>query len=176
MARVVFLRAANVGGKNVFRPAQLVAALEHLGAVNVGAAGTFLIRGKASAASIRHEILTRMPFTPELTVIPARDVLELVRTVPFARAALSKDQRGWVAVLAEKPKAEPKLPLLKPEGKDWSVRLDRVEGPFALGLWRRTACGFVFPNQVVETVLGVRATTRWWETMVRIAALVEEKA
>jgi uncharacterized protein (DUF1697 family) len=176
MSSVVFLRAANVGGKNVFRPAQVVAALGHLGAVNVGAAGTFLIRQKASAASIRRELLALMPFEPELTILPAREVLNVVGTAPFDRVTFSKDQRGWVAVLASKPKVEPRLPLLKPEGKGWSVRLDRIEGPFALGLWRRTARGFTSPNLVVETALGVRATTRWWETMERIAALIEEKA
>jgi uncharacterized protein (DUF1697 family) len=175
MARVVFLRAANVGGKNVFRPAQLVAALGHLGAVNVGAAGTFLIRGKASEAMIRREILARMSFTPELSVIPASDVLDLVRRAPLGRVALSKDLRGWVAVLSGKPKKQPTLPLSRPEGKEWSVRVDRVEGPFALGLWRRRARGFVYPNQVVETALGVRATLRWWETMKRIAMLIEEE-
>ena len=175
MSSVVFFRAANVGGKNVFRPAQVVAALEHLGAVNVGAAGTFLIRKKASAASVRREILAQMPFEPELTVVPAAEVLSVVRRAPLGRVTFSKDQRGWVAVLASKPKVEPTLPLLKPEGKDWSVRMDRIEGPFALGLWRRTKRGFTFPNQVVETALGVRATTRWWETMERIAALIEEK-
>jgi len=31
----------------------------------------------------------------------------------------------------------------------------------------------VFPSKVVEDTLGVRATTRWWETLERIAKLVE---
>jgi len=174
MSRVVFLRAANVGGKNVLRPAQLVAALAHLDAVNVGAAGTFLIRGKASAALIRREILTRIPFELDLAVLPGRDVLDLVRGAPLGHAAFSKDQRGWVAILCGKPKGRPKLPLTKPEGKDWSVRLERIEPPFAIGLWRRRARGYIAPNQVVETALGVRATTRYWETIERIAELIEE--
>jgi uncharacterized protein (DUF1697 family) len=173
MSRVVFLRAANVGGKNVFRPAQLATALAHLDAVNVGAAGTFLIRGNSSAALIRKEIQARIPFDLDLTVIPGRDVLELVRRAPFGRVAFSKDQRGWVAVLCGKPTAKPTLPLTRPDGKEWSVRMDRVEGPFALGLWRRRARGFISPNEVVERALGVRATTRYWETIERIVALIE---
>jgi uncharacterized protein (DUF1697 family) len=172
MPHVVFLRAANVGGRNVFRPAQLAAALAHLDVVNVGAAGTFLVRASSPAASIRREILARLPFGPQVAVRPAGEVLALVRSDPFRRAKLSKDLRGWVAVLGGRPKARPTLPLATPAGKEWSVRFERVEGAFALGLWRRRAGGFVYPNQVVENALGVPATTRYWETFERIARLL----
>lgn len=173
MSNVVFLRAANVGGKNVFRPAQVAAALKHLDVVNVGAAGTFLVRGNVSTAEIRREILAHLAFDPELSVRPAREILALVRSEPFRRVAFSKDLRGWVAVLGGRPAARPTLPLSKPEGKAWSVRLDRIEGAFALGLWRRRPDASLFPNQVVESTLRVRATTRFWETILRLAGLIE---
>ena len=173
MSHVVLLRAANVGGKNVFRPAQLAAALEHLDVVNLGAAGTFVVRGNATPASIRREILAQLPFQPEVAVLRAREVVALVRSRPFKGVRFSKDLRGWVATLGRRPKAWPRLPLSKPAGKAWSVRFDRVEGPFALGLWRRRLGGFVFPNQVVESALGVPATTRWWETLERIAEVLD---
>jgi uncharacterized protein (DUF1697 family) len=171
-AHVVFLRAANVGGKNVFRPARLAAELTHMDMVNVGAAGTFVVRGKASPAAIRREILARLPFAPEIAVRPAAEIVALVKSDPFRGARLSKDLRGWVAVLGRRPRALPDLPLAKPAGKAWSVRFERLDGAFALGLWQRRPGGFVFPNQVVEGALGVPATTRWWETLERVAALV----
>lgn len=136
MAHVVFLRAANVGGKNVFRPARMAAGLAHLDVANVGAAGTFVVRGKATAASIRREILAQLPFEPEIVIRPAGEVLALVRSEPFRGISFSRDLRGWVAALGGRPKTQPELPLATPEGKAWSVRLDRVEGGFALGLWR----------------------------------------
>jgi uncharacterized protein (DUF1697 family) len=173
MAHVVFLRAGNVGGKNVFRPAQVALALAHLDVVNVGAAGTFLVRAKASASSIRREILAQLKFEPEIAVIPAEEIVAIVRKRPFSGAKFTKKQRGWVAVLCGKPKTRPDLPLTAPKGRSWSVRLDRVEGPFALGIWHRRAGGFVFPNQLVEKTLGVKATTRWWETIERVAKLIE---
>ena len=171
MAHVVFLRAANVGGKNVFRPAQLAAALAHLEVVNVGAAGTFVVHAKASAAAIRREILSRLPFEPALAVRPASEVTALVESEPFRGEPLSKDLRGWVAVLTSAPKSKPALPLTKPAGKPWCVRFDRVEGVYALGLSHRRPGVSVFPNQVVEAVLGVPATTRWWETFEKVAAI-----
>lgn len=171
---VVFLRAANVGGKNVFRPVQLARALPHLDLVNVGAAGTFVVRGKATPAKVRREILARLPFVPALAVPSSAEVLALVRSKPFAGVRFSKVLRGWVAPLAGRPKSQPKLPLAVPAGKAWSVRFDRVVGSFALGLCRRRPRGFVFPNQVVEKALGVQATTRWWETLERVAEILEE--
>jgi len=173
VAHVVFLRAANVGGKNVFRPAQLATAMSHLDMVNVGAAGTFVIREKSSTAAIRRELVQRLPFECHIAIRPAKDVLELVRADPFAGVRLSKDLRGWVAVLGAKPKSLPKLPLTFPAGKSWSVRFDSIDGAFALGLWRRQPKGFVFPSNSVEATLGVPATTRFWETFGRIAAVLE---
>jgi uncharacterized protein (DUF1697 family) len=173
MAHVVFMRAANVGGRNVFRPAQLAAALARLDVVNVGAAGTFVVRGPATPAAIRREILARLPFEPGIAIRPAGEVLALVRSRPFARVEFSKDLRGWVAVLAGRPKSRPALPLVKPAGAMWGVRVEHVEGAYALGLCQRRPGGSVFPNEVVETALGVRATTRWWETFERVVALLE---
>jgi len=173
MAHVVFLRAGNVGGKNVFRPAQLALALSHLDVVNVGAAGTFLVRARASASSIRREILAQLHFEPEIAVVTAGEIQALVEKKPFSGAKFTKKQRGWVAVLCGKPKTLAQLPITIPAGRSWSVRFDRVEGAFALGLWRRPVGGFVFPSLVVEKALGVKATTRWWETIERVAKLIE---
>jgi uncharacterized protein (DUF1697 family) len=174
MAHVVFFRAANVAGRNVFRPARLAADLAHLDVANVGAAGTFVVRGKATEASIRREILARLPFEPEIVVRPASEILALVASDPFREVTFSRDLRGWVAALAGRPKARPELPLFTPRGKDWSVRLDRVEGGFAIGLSRRRPGGSLFPSAVLEDALGVAATTRWWETVQRLAVLLEK--
>ena len=173
MGHVVFLRAANVGGRNVFRPAALARDLAHLDVVSVGAAGTFVVRGKASASQVRREILERLPFEPAMAVVPAKEVVALVEDDPFAGVRFSKDRRGWAAALDRRPRTRPKLPVFAPARKGWSVRLDRVEGRFALGLWQRRAGGFVFPSPVVEDALGVAATTRWWETLEKVAGVIE---
>lgn len=169
---VVFLRAANVGGNNVFRPAQLAAALAHLGVVNIGAAGTFVVRAAASAEEVRAAILARLPFSPELSVRPAHEIVELVDSRPFAGEVLSKDRRGWAAALVGPVRVSPRLPLRSPDSDAWWVRFDRVQGAFALGLWQRQPGNLLFPNQVVEKALGVPATTRFWETLEKIAKLL----
>ncbi|HET7224547.1 MAG TPA: DUF1697 domain-containing protein [Candidatus Eisenbacteria bacterium] len=170
---VVFMRAANVGGHNVFRPAQLAAALAHLDVVNVGAAGTLLVRGRSTPGAVAREVRAHMAFEPELIVRPAREILALVRSDPFAGVRFPNGVRGWVAALDSAPSKRPALPLTRPQGRPWSVRIERTTGAFALGTYRRTPAGSVFPSAVVESALGVRATTRWWETFVRVAELIE---
>lgn len=56
MALVVFLRGVNVGGHRTFRPTQLAEALKHLGAVNIGAAGTLVLRQPMTQARARAEV------------------------------------------------------------------------------------------------------------------------
>lgn len=167
MTHVVFLRGANVGGNNVFRPAQFARALKHLDLVNVGAAGTFIVRAPSSTAEIKRELAKKLPFACEIMVRPAREIRALVNDKPFDGVEFTKDLRGWVGVLGAKPKISPTLPFIVAPGGEWALRMDRVDGHFAYGLWRRTNKMTIPANQV-EKVLGVPVTVRWWETYERI--------
>jgi uncharacterized protein (DUF1697 family) len=61
----------------------------------------------------------------------------------------------------------------QPKGS-WGVRVIAVEGLFALSLWRRLEGEtMVYPNAVVEKKFGVAATTRSWNTMEAVAAILE---
>jgi uncharacterized protein (DUF1697 family) len=173
MASVVLLRAANVGGTNVFRPAELVTALKRLDVVNIGAAGTFVVRSTASAEAIRRAFLAEMPFEPIMAVRPGREVTALVRSSPFKGVALSKDLRGWVAVMTGRPKHQPAVPLSTPPGAGWYLRVDEVRGSCALGLVRRHPDRPVNVGKSLETALGVPVTVRWWETIEKIARILE---
>jgi hypothetical protein len=88
---------------------------------------------------------------------------------PFDGVTFTKDQRGWVAALSGKPKARVTLPVVFPSSGRWAMLIDRVEGNFAIGLWRRPEGGFTMPSNAIEKMLGVSATVRWWETYGRIA-------
>ena len=169
MAHVVFLRAANVGGNNVFRPAQLARALKHLDVVNVGAAGTFVVRASTTITTIRDEITTRLPFACDMVIRPAHEVRTLVSGRPFDGVTFTRDLRGWVAALCDKPRQKPKLPILTPPTNDWAMRVDYIDGAFALGIWRRPRTKMVMPANAIEKALGVTATVRWWETYEKIS-------
>src|SRR6266849_10546746 len=66
VALVVFLRGVNVGGHKTFRPSVLARELSDFDVVNVGAAGTFVVRKPGSRAKFRAALLLKLPFEAEV--------------------------------------------------------------------------------------------------------------
>jgi uncharacterized protein (DUF1697 family) len=176
MAHVVFLRGVNVGSARRFQPSVLARELVHLGAANLGAAGTFVIRKHLSEAALRSEFACRLPFTTDLMICRSRELERLAATDPFHTTAFLPEFRRFVSVLAKKPRRLPPLPFSYPAGKDWQVRVVGVSGKLAWGLWRRGSRSFVDPNGVIEKYLGVRATTRNWNTVARLCDVLRSSS
>ena|SRR5437899_4101645 len=172
MASVVFFRAVNVGGHQKFQPSVLAKELAHLGVVNLGAAGTLVVREKVTEAKLREEIFRRMPFQPELMICTAREVLDLARDELFGEPPAGKILQRFVSVLAKSPRPTPSLPIEQPAGNKWEVRVVAIVGKFAL-IWRRPGPKGLYPNAVVEKALGLPATTRNWNTIESICGLFE---
>ncbi len=167
------MRAVNVGGYQVCKPSVLAKKLEEFAVVNVGAAGTFVVKARVSEQKLRKEIIHALGLDVQMMICSGQEVIELVRSKPFG-AKLGKDVKGFVSVMKRAPRKPPDLPLDQPPGM-WGVRVIAIEGLFALSLWRRLAGEtMVYPNAVVEKKLGVAATTRNWNTIVSIARLLEE--
>ena len=61
MALIVFLRGINVGGHRTFRPSILAQQLREYDVVNVGAAGTFVVRRAGSRSQFRTALLQKLP-------------------------------------------------------------------------------------------------------------------
>jgi len=171
MSSVVFFRAVNVGGHQKFQPGKLAKELAEFGVVNIGAAGTFIVRENVSEAKLQHEILRRLPFEPELMICPARDVLALARGNWFDDAPARKDVGRFVSVLQKAPRAKPPLPIEQPTGPKWEVRVVAITGRFALSVRR---LGQTYSNAVVEKQLGILATTRNWNTIESIRGVLEK--
>lgn len=173
MALVVFLRGVNVGGHKAFQPSALARELADFDVVNVGAAGTFVIRKPISQAMLRAELLRRLPFKAELMVCRSRDVIDLASGEPFPDGPFGKDVTRVVSVLAKRPRTLPPLPISQPAGEKWQVKVIGVPGRFALSLYRRLGRTVVYPNEVVEKKLGVSATTRNWNTISAICDILK---
>ncbi len=174
MPQVVFLRAVNVGGRGVFRPAALAKDLAHLRVVNVGAAGTFVALEKVSAAKLRGEIQRQLRFTPEMMICAGEDVLDLAAREPFPKTPPGDGVRRMVSVLSRAPAGPPRLPLERPPGPRWQVRVVGVADRVALSFWRRDpGSALLDVNRVVEEHLGVTATSRNWNTIEKIRAILD---
>ena len=172
MALVVFMRGVNVGGHRTFRPAVLAKELAAFDVVNVGAAGTFVVRQMIGQRALRDELLRRLPFQAELMICRGRDLIDLACGEAFPDEPSPKAARRFVSVLAKRPRALPRLPISQPAGDKWQVKVVGVIGRFALSLWRRLGRTIVYPNEVVEKNLGVSATTRNWNTISAICDIL----
>ena len=91
MALVVLLRGVNVGGHRTFRPTTLTKQLKHLDAVNIGAAGTFVIRQPVTRAQLRAELASRLPFDTEIMICQGREIVRLMSHNHFADQPMRPD-------------------------------------------------------------------------------------
>jgi uncharacterized protein (DUF1697 family) len=172
MASVVFLKGVNVGGHRTFRPSLLASDMASFGVVNVGAAGTFVIRGPIAQAKLRVELARRLPFETETMICSASDILSLESAEAFAGEPSGPDIVRFVSVLPKRPRVPPALPLNLPAGEDWLVRLVAIRGRFAFGLYRRAMKTIGLLGQI-EKHLGGSVTTRNWNTFTRLFELLK---
>ena len=171
MALVVFVRGLNVGGHRRFRPAGLAQQLHHLDVVNVGAAGTLVIRRPVGRRALHAEIARRLPFDAEIVICKGADIAALTSQDFFARYPVRPDMVRFVSVLSRPPRLKPRLPLILPSDGRWLLKVLARRDRFVLGLYRRhmKVIGYL---GALDRLFGVPATTRNWNTMTEIAKLL----
>src|ERR1041385_6159351 len=100
MALVAFLRGVNVGEHRAFRPSILARALAHFEVVNIGAAGTFVIRRRISRVQLRAELARRLPFATDVMLCEGRELLALAASDPLHGVAARPGVVRFVSVMA----------------------------------------------------------------------------
>jgi uncharacterized protein (DUF1697 family) len=172
MALVVFLRGVNVGGHRTFRPSILAQQLKHYDAVNVGAAGTFVIRKPANQAELRAELQRRLPFETEVMICTSQDLIAMASGNPFGNEPIHSDVVRFVSVLAKRPRVLPSLPLSLPADGDWLLRIVAMENRFIIGMYRRNMKTIRYLG-MIDTLFGVPVTTRNWNTFTAIIKVLK---
>jgi uncharacterized protein (DUF1697 family) len=175
MALVVFLRGVNVGGHRTFRPSTLVEQLKHLDAVNIGAAGTFVIRRSISPAQLRAEFTRRLPFETEMMICQGREIVRLMSREFFQDHAVRSDIVRFVSVLAKSPRSAPSTPMSLPATGKWLVTILARENKFVVGMYRRHMQAIRYLGQL-DKMFGVPVTTRNWNTITAIAEVLKNRA
>jgi uncharacterized protein (DUF1697 family) len=173
VALVVFLRGLNVGGHRRVRPARLAAALERFGAVNVGAAGTLVLRRPAGQRVVRRELDRRLPVPTEIMVCDGAEVRALLERPWFAGRRSRPDRVRFVSILARQPRMKPRLPLQVPERGPWVVRVLAREGRYVVGVYRRQMRAIGCLGEL-DRLFGVPATTRSWSTLAAVGAVLDQ--
>ena len=133
MALVVFLRGVNVGGHRTFRPSVCARELSAYDAVNVGAAGTFVVWNPGDITKFRGELLRKLPFDAEIVSCDGRDLIRLTKKNPFGPEPSRPDVVRFVSILVESDGVRPPLPIALPTEDEWLVRLIASDKQFVFG-------------------------------------------
>ena len=163
MALVVFLRGVNVGGHRTFRPSVLARELSEYDVVNVGAAGTFIVRKPQSRAKFRAALLPKLPFEADVMLCDGRDLLRLETANPFGTQPSPPDVVRFVSILSKAGAVRASLPVSFPSDGQWLVRVMASEGQFVFGMYRRHMKTIGYLGQI-DKLYGAPATTRNWNT------------
>ncbi len=171
MALVVLLRGVNVGGHKTFRPSVLAGQLKQFDAVNIGAAGTFVIRKKVGKTQLRSELLKRLPFDTKIIICDGQEILEMLDDNPFWSGPAPKNVVRFVSVLSAIPHTEPKMPFGLPTNSRWLLRILGRRNRFVFGEYRRDPKVIQYLGKT-DSLFDVPVTTRNWNTIVAIARVL----
>ena len=173
MALVVFLRGINVGGYRKFRPSVLARELAGNDVVNVGAAGTFVVRKPGPRAAFLAELRRRLQFEAVVAVCEGSDLIRLEKENPFGSEAPRADVVQFVSILSKagrRGKGRP--PIVIPEAGDWYVRILGAKSQLVFGVYRRHMKTIGYLGRIDE-LFGAPATTRSWSTILSVLRILK---
>src|SRR5271156_5379611 len=99
MALIVFFRGINVGGHRAFRPSLLAKELSVYDAVNVGAAGTLVVRKPGIRAKFIAELRRKLTFEATIAFCDGSDLIRLEMDNPFGTEPPPADTVRFVSIL-----------------------------------------------------------------------------
>jgi uncharacterized protein (DUF1697 family) len=172
IALVVFLRGVNVGGHRTFRPSVLAQKLRAFDVVNVGAAGTFVVRKPGSRAAFRDALCKQLPFETVVALCDSRDLVRLQAEDPFADEPSGPDVVHFISILSKAGRVQPAIPIAFPPAGQWQLRVIASKDRFVLGIYRRQMKAIGYLGQI-DKVFGVPATTRNWNTITAIVRILK---
>jgi hypothetical protein len=175
MALIVFLRGINVGGHRAFRPSVLAKELAIYDAVNVGAAGTLVIRKPGVHAKFLAELRRKLPFKATIAFCAGSDLIRLEKGDPFGTEPANADVVQFVSILSEVGRGRVALPIAFPEGEDWLVRILGAKNRLVYGVYRRHMRTIGCLGQI-DRLFGAPATTRSWSTILSVLRILKSSS
>jgi uncharacterized protein (DUF1697 family) len=172
MALIVFLRGVNIGGHRRLRPSIVARELSDYDVVNVGAAGTFVVRKPGSRTKFRAALLRKLPFVAEVVLCDGRDLIRLESDNPFGTEPSPPEIVRFVSILSKAEAVRTSLPVAFPPTRDWLVRVIASKGQFVFGMYRRHMKTITYLGQI-DKLYGVPATTRNWNTIMAIVRILK---
>jgi uncharacterized protein (DUF1697 family) len=172
MALVVFLRGVNVGGHRTFRPSMLARELSEFDVVNIGAAGTFVVRKPGSRATFLAALRRKLPFDTQVVLCDGREFLRMRKENPFGTKTYPPDVVRFVAIMAKAGAVRGTLPVSFPSDGEWLVRVIESRGQFVFGTYRRHMKTIGYLGKI-DTLYDAPATTRNWNTVAAVLRVLK---
>lgn len=173
MRYIAFLRGINVGGKNVIKMEILSAIFSKIGFTGVT---TYIQSGNVLFDSdrelpgqIEDEIEKQLKkiLDSEIPVIvrSVKAMENLIGQDPFRHYQDDPELKLYVCFLKNRPEKIPSLPLISI--KD-GLEIIQINDLYAFVVSRKVRRMYGFPNNLIEKELDVPATTRNWNTILRM--------
>jgi uncharacterized protein (DUF1697 family) len=172
MALIVFFRGINVGGHRTFRPSVLARELGAYDVVNVGAAGTFIVRKPGSRTKFLTELRRKLPFEAEVAFCDHRDLLRLERENPFGPDLPRQDVVRFVSILSKTSRHKLSLPIAIPQSGEPFVQIIGLKERLLFGVYRRHMRTIGYLGQIDE-LFGASVTTRSWSTIPSVLRILK---
>src|SRR5271170_5436825 len=177
MALIVLFRGINVGGHRAFRPSRLAKELSIYDAVNVGAAGTLVVRKPGlrkpgSRAKFLAELRRKLPFEATIAFCDGSDLIRLEKDNPFGNEPPPADVVQFVSILSEAGRRGVSLPIALPEDGEWMVRIIGSQNRLVYGMYRRHMKTIGFLGKI-DRLFGAPATTRSWSTILSVLRILK---
>ncbi len=174
MALIVFLRGINVGGHRTFRPSLLARDLAAYDVVNVGAAGTFVVRKPGSRIKFLADLRRKLPFEIDVAFCDASDLIRLERENPCKAESSNPNVVRFMSILSKARHDEVSFPIALPGGEEWFVRITGARNRLVFGEYRRHMKTIGYLGQLDE-LFGAPATTRSWSTLLSVLRILKQE-
>jgi uncharacterized protein (DUF1697 family) len=172
MALIVFFRGINVGGHRAIRPSMLARELSAYDVVNVGAAGTLVVRKPGSRTKFLAELRRKLPLETAVAFCDGSDLIQLETENPFGAEPSRPAVVRFVSILSRAGRGKTSLPIVIPEGGEWFVRIVGSKNRFVFGVYRRHMKTIGYLGQIDE-LFGAPATTRSWNTILSVLRILK---
>ena len=172
MALVVFFRGINVGGHRTLRPSMLARELGVYDVVNVGAAGTLVVRKPGPRAKFLAELRRKLPFQAEVAFCDGGDLIRLEVENPFGAEPARPDIVRFVSILSKAGRGKSFFPIAIPEGGEWFVRIIGSRNRLVFGVYRRHMKTIGYLGRL-DVLFGAPATTRSWNTILSVLRILK---
>lgn len=178
---VAFLRAINVAGHARVEMSALCDAFARAGCVNARSyiqSGNVIFETETDDSErlfqkIRTNVRRLTGEQSSVMFRSARQIHALVKAAPFKRFEKDRALKLYAVCLLERPRLVPPFP--------WEDQKERLEAVGTKGLdvlvvsrRKKPRLFYGFPNSFVEKMLGVPATSRNWNTVKKVAAILSD--